>query len=94
MNLRPILLSISRYLARAAVREAVGRALPSIYARLDKRIPEALEQGVSPSGIECIIGDTIAEKARLKPTQHDIDSVDAIYSVIAASVPLAKRLLR
>ena len=94
MNLKPALLSFSRYLARIAIQQGVRRALPTIYRRIDEALPAAMLSKASPAFVENLIIEAITKATGLKPTAADVSGVAALYDPIAAAIPLARRFLR
>jgi hypothetical protein len=90
-SLAPLAVRLARALLIRALRPQLRRQLAAIFAETDATIPESLAAGAPPIVVEGLIVQAVKRATGIQPTASDIQVIGALFDVVAAAVPLARR---
>lgn len=88
--MKRFLLSLSHLLLKAAFDEALRRALPAIYLRLDTEIPLLLSNRAPVSRIESLIASAITDALGQRAAPAQIDAVASLYDPRRAAFTISR----
>lgn len=84
--MKALLIFLARLLLKAALDKCLEKALPSIYEKLDVKIPEALSNGFAPKVVESEIKEVISEVTGQAATKEMIDLVITFYDPVQNAI--------
>lgn len=85
-----LILAVAKSLLSFAAQKAIGKALPSIYEKIDTIVPTALFNRASPEFVKSEIAYQIRKTTGRVATHEEIEIVASLYNPVAN----AKRLQR
>lgn len=88
---QPLALRIARALLILSLRPELRKRLRAIFRIADAEVPQALAQGATPVAVESVLAGAIKVATAVAPTSDEVRTVAALYDVISAAVPLARR---
>jgi hypothetical protein len=90
-NLQPWALRLARALLVRSLRPQIRRQLAAVFAEADTTVPRALVDGVAPIVVEGLLVGAITKATGVQPTRAEAEVIGALFDVLAAAVPLARR---
>jgi hypothetical protein len=89
--IKTIALELSRIFLKFAMDQALRKALPKIFKRLDLELPSLLAQKASPVQVQCTVTDAIENVTGRITTPTQIGVVMGLYDPIEAALSNLKR---
>ena len=89
--IKTIALELSRILLKFAMDQALRKALPEIFKRLDLELPSLLAQKASLVQVQCTVTDAIQNATGRITTPTQISVVMGLYDPIKAALSNLKR---
>lgn len=84
--MKALLIFLAKALLKLAMDEALRRALPQVYNRLDAEIPVLLTQHMPPSRVESVIASAIADAVGKPASATQVEAVLGLYDPIRAAL--------
>jgi len=89
--MKTLLIRLAKALLKAAMDEALRRALPKVYERLDADLPQVLSMKPAPMVVESVVAQAIASATDHRATETQIEAVLGLYDPLRAALRNFKR---
>jgi hypothetical protein len=90
-SIQPWALRLARALLVRSLRPAIRRQLAAVFAEADATVPQALAASAAPIVIEGLLVGAVTKATGVQPTRAEAEVIGALFDVVAAAVPLARR---
>lgn len=89
--MKTFLIRLAKVLLKLAMDEALRRALPKVYERLDADLPQVLSMNPAPLVVESVVAQAISAATNHRATETQIEAVLGLYDPMRAALRNLKR---
>lgn len=89
--MKTLLIRLAKVLLKLAMDEALRRALPKVYERLDSDLPQVLSMKPAPLVVESVVAQAISAAIDHRATETQIEAVLGLYDPMRAALRNLKR---
>ena len=89
--MKALLIRVAKVLLKLAMDQALRKALPKIYERLDADLPQVLSVNPAPIVVESVVAQAIASATKHRATDAQIQAVVGLYDPIQAAIRNIKK---